>query len=326
MADETTDETRTSRRKVREGIVISVKMDKTVVVAVVDRVRHRRYGKTMQKTSHLYAHDEDNEANEGDRVRVARDPSALEAEALARPRSAGEAAMIQQESRLKVADNSGAREVLCIKVLGGTRRRYAGIGDIFVATVKDAVPGAAVKKGDVVKCVVVRTKKERRRPDGSYIRFDENAAVLINDQMQPRGTRIFGPVGRELRDRQIHAHRVARAGGVVSMSSKVKMKLKKGDHVQVIQGKDIGKRGEVAHVYPERNKVIVESSEGINVAKKHQKPTKATMQGGIQDKAMPIHVSNLMLVCGKDGPVQVGYRIDPNGDKHRVCRKCGAEL
>ena len=109
--------------------------------------------------------------------------------------------MIQQESRLKVADNSGAREVLCIKVLGGTRRRYAGIGDIFVATVKDAVPGAAVKKGDVVKCVVVRVKKEKRRPDGSYIRFDENAAVLINNQGNPRGTRIFGPVARELRDR-----------------------------------------------------------------------------------------------------------------------------
>jgi large subunit ribosomal protein L14 len=101
-----------------------------------------------------------------------------------------------------VADNSGAREVLVIKVLGGTRRRYASIGDIFVATVKDAIPGAGVKKGDVVKCVVVRTKKEKRRPDGSYIRFDENAAVLINDQMQPRGTRIFGPVGRELRDRR----------------------------------------------------------------------------------------------------------------------------
>ena len=110
--------------------------------------------------------------------------------------------MIQQESRLKVADNSGAREVLCIKVLGGTRRRYAGIGDIFVATVKDAVPGAAVKKGDVVKCVVVRTKKERRRPDGSYIRFDENAAVLINDQGEPRATRIFGPVARELREKK----------------------------------------------------------------------------------------------------------------------------
>ena len=114
----------------------------------------------------------------------------------------------------------------------------------------------------------------------------------------------------------------------MATKAKPKMKLKKGDHVQVIQGKDIGKRGEVAHVFPERNKVIVESAEGggINIAKKHQKPTKATMQGGIQDKAMPIHVSNLMLVCGKDGPVKVGYRIDANGDKHRVCRKCGAEL
>jgi len=110
--------------------------------------------------------------------------------------------MIQQESRLRVADNSGAREVLCIKVLGGSRVRYAGIGDVFVATVKDAMPGAAVKKGDVVKCVVVRTAKERRRPDGSYIRFDENAAVLINENREPRGTRIFGPVGRELREKR----------------------------------------------------------------------------------------------------------------------------
>ena len=110
--------------------------------------------------------------------------------------------MIQQESRLKVADNSGAKEVLVIKVLGGSRRRYASIGDIFVATVKDANPGAAVRKGDVVQCVVVRTKKERRRPDGSYIRFDENAAVLINPDRNPRGTRIFGPVGRELRDKR----------------------------------------------------------------------------------------------------------------------------
>ena len=110
--------------------------------------------------------------------------------------------MIQQESRLKVADNSGAKEVLCIKVLGGSGRRYASIGDLFVATVKDAIPGAGVKKGDVVKCVVVRTAKEKRRPDGSYIKFDENAAVLVNDQMQPRGTRIFGPVGRELRDKK----------------------------------------------------------------------------------------------------------------------------
>ncbi len=108
--------------------------------------------------------------------------------------------MIQQETRLRVADNSGAREVLVIKVLGGSRRRYASIGDVVVATVKDAIPGGGVRKGEVVRCVVVRTRKEKRRADGSYIRFDENAAVLINDQRQPRGTRIFGPVGRELRD------------------------------------------------------------------------------------------------------------------------------
>ncbi|NHZ71021.1 MAG: 50S ribosomal protein L14 [Proteobacteria bacterium] len=110
--------------------------------------------------------------------------------------------MIQQESRLKVADNSGAREVLTIRVLGGSGRRYARVGDVIVATVKDATPGGAVKKGEVVKAVVVRTKKETRRDDGSYIRFDENACVIINDQQQPRGTRIFGPVGRELRDKK----------------------------------------------------------------------------------------------------------------------------
>ncbi len=112
--------------------------------------------------------------------------------------------MIQQESRLVVADNTGAKEVLCIKVLGGTRRRYASIGDVFVGTVKDAQPGpnVKIKKGQVVKCVVVRTKKEKRRSDGSYIRFDENAAVIIDGNMQPVGTRFFGPVGRELRDRK----------------------------------------------------------------------------------------------------------------------------
>ncbi len=109
--------------------------------------------------------------------------------------------MIQQESRLKVADNSGARELLCIRVLGGSRRRYARVGDVIVASVKEAAPGGAVKKGDVVKAVVVRTVKETRRPDGSTIKFDENAAVIINDQGNPRGTRIFGPVARELRER-----------------------------------------------------------------------------------------------------------------------------
>ena len=110
--------------------------------------------------------------------------------------------MIQQESRLIVADNSGARQVLCIRVLGGSRRRYARVGDVIVATVKDANPGAAVKKGEVVRAVVVRTAKEHRRTDGTYIRFDDNACVLINENQQPRGTRIFGPVARELRERQ----------------------------------------------------------------------------------------------------------------------------
>ncbi|WP_077099571.1 50S ribosomal protein L14 [Mycobacterium terramassiliense] len=110
--------------------------------------------------------------------------------------------MIQQESRLKVADNTGAKEILCIRVLGGSARRYAGIGDVIVATVKDAIPGGNVKRGDVVKAVVVRTVKERRRPDGSYIKFDENAAVIIKPDNDPRGTRIFGPVGRELREKR----------------------------------------------------------------------------------------------------------------------------
>jgi large subunit ribosomal protein L14 len=109
--------------------------------------------------------------------------------------------MIQQESRVRVADNTGAREILCIKVLGGSGRRYASVGDVVVGTVKEAIPGSAVKKGDVVRAVVVRTKKEKRRPDGTYIKFDENAVVLIDNQMNPRGTRIFGPVARELRQK-----------------------------------------------------------------------------------------------------------------------------
>ena len=110
--------------------------------------------------------------------------------------------MIQQESRLKVADNTGAKELLTIRVMGGSTRRYARIGDTIVASVKEATPGGVVKKGDVVKAVVVRTVKETRRKDGSYIRFDENAAVVINEDGTPKGTRIFGPVARELRDKK----------------------------------------------------------------------------------------------------------------------------
>ena len=110
--------------------------------------------------------------------------------------------MIQQYTRLRAADNTGAREIMCINVLGGTRRRYARVGDVIVASVKRAIPGAAMKKGDVVRAVVVRTAQPFRRPDGSYIRFDENAAVILTDKNNPRGTRIFGPVARELRDKE----------------------------------------------------------------------------------------------------------------------------
>ena len=110
--------------------------------------------------------------------------------------------MIQQESILRIADNTGAKAALCIRVLGGSRRRYARVGDVVVATVKDAIPNSAVKKGEIVQAVVVRTRKEMRRRDGTYIRFDDNAAVLIDPQGEPRGTRIFGPVGRELREKK----------------------------------------------------------------------------------------------------------------------------
>jgi large subunit ribosomal protein L14 len=110
--------------------------------------------------------------------------------------------VLQQESRVKVADNTGAKELLTIRVLGGSKRRYAGLGDTIVATVKDAIPGGNVKKGDVVKAVIVRTVKETRRSDGSYIKFDENAAVILKNDGEPRGTRIFGPVGRELREKR----------------------------------------------------------------------------------------------------------------------------
>jgi len=110
--------------------------------------------------------------------------------------------MIQEYSRLNVADNTGAKKVMCIRVLGGSRKRYASVGDIIIVSVKQALPNSTVKKGDKSKAVIVRTKKERRRRDGSYIRFDENAAVLINEAMEPKGTRIFGPVARELREKQ----------------------------------------------------------------------------------------------------------------------------
>ena len=217
--------------------------------------------------------------------------------------------MVQQESRLKVADNTGARELLVIRVMGGSTRRYANIGDVVVATVKEATPGGVVKKGDVVKAVVVRSVKGARRKDGSYIKFDENAAVIIKDDKTPRGTRIFGPVARELREKQFMK--------IVSLAPEVleedrnmaTMKIKKGDMVKVIAGKDINSEGKVIAVNRKDGTVLVE---GVNMVTKHTKPSMQNQQGGIVHQEGPIDISNVMyLHNGK--PTRVGFKMD--GDK-----------
>ncbi len=188
-------------RKVRQGVVVSDKADKTITVRIDIARRHRRYEKIVRSSSTLHAHDENNDAHEGDTGARGREPAAVAQQAVETGRRAGEGEMIQNETRLRVADNTGAREILCIRVKGGSRRRYAFVGDVITATVKQANPQGAVKKGEVVTAVIVRTKKPIGRDDGTYIAFDENAAVIIDDQNNPRGTRVFGPVARELRER-----------------------------------------------------------------------------------------------------------------------------
>ena len=177
-------------RKTRQGVVISNKMDKTIVIAAKFKEKHPIYGKFVQKTKKYHAHDEKNECNIGDTVLI------METRPLSKTKRWS---MIQAESRLTVCDNSGAREALCIRVLGGTRRRYASVGDVIVVAVKNVIPSSDLKKGAVSKALIVRTKKEIRRADGSYIRFDDNACVLLNNAGELRGSRIFGPVARELR-------------------------------------------------------------------------------------------------------------------------------
>ena len=193
-------ENRTSSRKTRVGLVVSDKMDKTVVVAIADRVAHPLYKKIVKSTYKLKAHDEKNECGIGDRVRVM-ETRPLSKDKRWRVVEIIEKAKIQQETYLKVADNTGAKEIKTIRVLGGSSRKFGNIGDVIVASVRKAQPGGTVKKGEVVKAVIVRSVKGVRRSDGSYVRFDENAAVLIKDDKNPRGTRIFGPVARELRDK-----------------------------------------------------------------------------------------------------------------------------
>ena len=181
-------------RKERTGVVTSNKMDKSITVAIKWKEKHPIYGKFVNKTKKYHAHDEKNECGIGDTVKI------METRPLSKTkRWKGLSNMIQQESRLVVADNSGAKEALCIRVLGGTRKRYATVGDVIVVAIKSVIPSSDVKKGAVSKAIIVRTKKEIRRPDGSYIRFDDNACVLLNAGGDIRGSRIFGPVARELR-------------------------------------------------------------------------------------------------------------------------------
>ena len=173
--------------------------------------------------------------------------------------------MIQSETVLDVADNSGARRVQCIKVLGGSRRRYAHIGDVIRVTVKEAMPRSRVRKGQLLRAVVVRTKKGVRRQDGSVIRFDQNAAVLVNEAKEPIGTRIFGPVTRELRANDFYAHYFSRTGGSITMR-----RIQVNDEVIILAGKDKGRTGDVVE-YRGKDRVIVS---GINEITRHTKAQK----------------------------------------------------
>ena len=230
--------------------------------------------------------------------------------------------MIQQESYLKVADNTGAKEIKCIRVLGGSKRKFGNIGDVIVASVRKATPGGTVKKGEVVRAVIVRTCKGVRRADGTYVRFDENAAVLIKDDKNPRGTRIFGPVARELRDKEymkilLPGTRKSFNGGTSAMN------IKKNDTVIVLSGKSKGKKGKVLTAMPKENKLLVE---GVNVATCHVKARKQNETSGIIKREIPIRADKVQLYCStcKKG-VRVGFKLD--GDKKvRVCKKCGKEI
>jgi large subunit ribosomal protein L14 len=206
--------------------------------------------------------------------------------------------MIQMQTNLDVADNSGARRVQCIKVLGGSKRKYAHVGDIIVVSVKEAIPRGRVKKGDVMKAVVVRTAKDIRRPDGSVIRFDRNAAVLIDNKAEPVGTRIFGPVPRELRAK---------------------------NHMKIISlaGRDKGRSGEVIRVMPKESRALVR---GVNMVSRHQRQT-ASQEGGIIRKEAPIHLSNIALADPTTGkPTKVGFKTLADGRKVRFAKSSGETI
>ena len=225
--------------------------------------------------------------------------------------------MIQMQTNLDVADNSGARRVMCIKVLGGSKRRYATVGDVIVVSIKEAIPRGKVKKGDVMKAVVVRVRKDIRR------------ARRLRDPLRPQRRRADQqPVGagrhpylragaaRAARQ-EPHEDHLACAGGAVMAA-----KIRKGDKVIVLNGRDKGRTGEVFEVRPDESVALVR---GVNLVKRHQKQTQA-QEGGIISKEAPIHLSNIAIV-GKDGkPTRVGFKIHADGKKVRVAKRSGAEI
>ena len=237
--------------------------------------------------------------------------------------------MIQQESRLRVADNTGAREILCIRVKGGTGRRYARVGDIIVGTVKQAAPQGAVKKGEVVQAVVVRTRKPYGRDDGTSIAFDENAAVIIDAQRNPARHAHLRACREGAAREELHEDRLAGTGGPLMAHT---MRIRKGDLVHVLSGKDRGKQGRVIDARPKDGKVIVEN---LNLVKRHTKPrpiqnasrmgAAGMTPGGVIEKPAPLPVGNVMVVCPVcNRPTRVGVRDkDSHGQqvKVRVCKR-----
>src|SRR5271165_5520655 len=221
--------------------------------------------------------------------------------------------MIQMQTNLDVADNSGARRVMCIKVLGGSKRRYASIGDTIVVSVKEAIPRGRVKKGDVMKAVVVRTAKDIRRADGSVIRFERRGS----DQQSVRAGRHphLRPGAARIARQEPRQDHLARAGGAVMAA-----KIKKGDKVVVMTGRDRGKTGEVRQVMKDEGRAIVT---GVNLVRRHTRPSAQT-EGGILTKEASIHLSNLAIADPKSGKsTRVGFKILDDGRKVRVAKRSG---
>ena len=226
--------------------------------------------------------------------------------------------MIQMQTNLEVADNSGARRVMCIKVLGGSKRKYAGVGDIIVVSIKEAIPRGRVKKGDVMKAVVVRTAKAIKRADGSVIRFDTNAGGADQQSGRAGGHPHLRTGAARIARQEPYEDHLARTGGAVMAA-----KIKKGDKVVVLAGRDKGKNGEVLQVMPKDERAIVR---GVNMVKRHTRQT-ASQEGGIISKEATIHLSNLAVADPKDGKAtRVGFKILDDGRKVRVAKRSGETI